>query len=126
MKKKIFLNFILAILLLQFLQVLPVYAYPYLYQPNKAPDGAIIYTNTSFPIDATKNDIDRSTLRSGTSCARNILGIAEVGDASIEEAAKKADITKIKYVDTKISKVYVPLLFIPIYVKEIKTTVYGE
>ena len=50
-------------------------------------------------MDATKNDIDRSTLRSGTSCARNILGIAEVGDASIEEAAKKADITKIRTYD---------------------------
>lgn len=95
MKKKIFLNFILAILLLQFLQVLPVYAYPYLYQANKAPDGAIIYTNTFFPMDATKNDIDRSTLRSGTSCARNILGIAEVGDQALKKRQKRPILQKL-------------------------------
>ena len=35
-------------------------------------------------------------------------------------------IKKIHYVDTQVSKVYIPLLFLPIYAKETKTIVYGE
>ena len=47
-------------------------------------------------------------------------------NAGIEKAAKQANITQIHYVDTTVSKVYIPLLFIPIYAKTTRTTVYGE
>ncbi len=94
-------------------------------------DQGGIYTNTSMPIDVSKavngeTNIDLKNLKSGESVARNILYLVEIGDASIDEAARKAGITKIKYVDTKICKVFIPLGFIPIMVKETKTIVYGE
>ena len=52
------------------------------------------------------------------SVTRNYFHLVEMGDASIHKAAKQASITNIKYVDTKICKVYVPICFIPIAVKE--------
>ena len=94
-------------------------------------DRGGIFTDTSTPVDAAKAingeaDIDLKNLKSGESVARNILYIVEIGDASIDEAARKAGITKIKYVDTNTCKVFIPLGFIPIMVKETKTVVYGE
>ena len=90
-----------------------------------------IYTNTKIPIDVAKaengeTDVDLKNLKSGEAVSRNILFLVEVGDASINEAAKKAGIKKIKYVDSKCVKVFIPLGFIPILVKETKTIVYGE
>lgn len=89
-----------------------------------------IYTNTTFPVDVGQNtenkEIDLTKLKKGESTSHNILMLVETGDAGVDEAAKKAGITKIHYVDTKIQKVYIPLGFIPIYVKERKTIVYGE
>ena len=94
-------------------------------------DQGGIFTDTSTPVDAAKaingeTDIDLKNLKSGESVARNILYIVEIGDASIDEAARKAGITKIKYVDTKTCKVFIPLGFLPIMVRETKTVVYGE
>ena len=78
-------------------------------------------------IQNTENkEIDLTKLKKGESTSHNILMLVETGDAGVDEAAKKAGITKIHYVDTKIQKVYIPLGFIPIYVKERKTIVYGE
>ena len=57
---------------------------------------------------------------------RNILKLIEIGDSSITAAARNGRIKKIHYVDTQVNKVYVPLLFLPIYAKETKTVVYGE
>lgn len=94
-------------------------------------DKGLIYSGASFP-QSISNQINTTPpknlneLKSGTSSASNILGLVETGDASIEAAAKNGGITEIQYVDTKIGKVYIPLLFIPIYVKETKTTVYGN
>ena len=90
-----------------------------------------IYTNTKIPIDVAKaengeTDVDLKNLKSGESVSRNILHLVEVGDASIEEAARKGGIKKIKYVDSKCVKVFIPLGFIPILVRETKTIVYGE
>ena len=90
-----------------------------------------IYTNTKIPIDVAKaengeTDVDLKNLKSGESVSRNILFLVEIGNASINEAAKKGGIKKIKYVDSKCVKVFIPLGFIPILVKETKTIVYGE
>ena len=94
-------------------------------------DQGGIFTNTSTPVDAAKaengeTDIDLKDLKSGESVARNILYIVETGDASIDAAARKGGITKIKYIDSKMCKVFIPLGFIPILVRETKTVVYGE
>ncbi len=94
-------------------------------------DDGGIFTNTSTPVDAAKAengeiDIDLKDLKTGESVARNILYIVETGDASIDAAARNGGITKIKYVDAKTCKVFIPLGFIPILVRETKTIVYGE
>ncbi len=93
-------------------------------------DHGIIYTGSSFPVDTGKNaDGSISTidsLKSGEAITNNILGIVETGDRGIQSAAKNGGITRIHYVDTVVNKVYVPLGFIPIYVKQTKTIVYGE
>ena len=94
-------------------------------------DKALLFSGTTFP-QSTANDINnentqkQQTLKTGMSATTNFLGLIEVGNASIDSAAKRANITKIHYVDTNVSKVYIPLLFIPIYAKTIRTTVYGE
>lgn len=94
-------------------------------------DQGGIFTNTSTPVDVAKaengeTNVDLKDLKSGESVARNILYIVETGDASIDAAARKGGITKIKYVDSKTCKVFIPLGFIPILVRETKTIVYGE
>mgnify|MGYP002627377117 CR=1 FL=1 len=88
-------------------------------------DGGGIYTNTKIPIDVAKaengeTDVDLKNLKSGEAVTRNILFLVEIGDASIKEAARKGGITKVKYVDSKCVKVFIPLGFIPILVKETK------
>ena len=93
-------------------------------------DQAVIYSGSSFPVDVAK-DVDGDMpkiedLKCGEASTNNILGLVEIGDRSIQAAAKHGGITRIHYVDTKINKVYIPLLFIPIYVKQTKTLVYGE
>lgn len=94
-------------------------------------DKALLFSGTTFP-QSTANDINnentqkQQNLKTGMSATTNFLGLIEVGNASIDSAAKRANITKIHYVDTNVSKVYIPLLFIPIYAKTIRTTVYGE
>ena len=87
-----------------------------------------IYSNVKYPQSIAKdiNSVDESELaklKKGTSSAKNIFNIAEFGDASITKAAKNGNITKIYYVDTKIDKVWIPCF---LFVKEIRTIVYGE
>ena len=98
-------------------------------------DGGFIYTNATLPLSAKKrneenfvnvSNVNLSSLKQGKSSKTNILGLVEVGDAGIMAAAKNGGIEKIHYVETNKHKVYVPLLFIPIYVDKLETTVYGE
>ncbi len=101
----------------------------YIYQ-----DLGGIYTNTTFPVDVAQvqaeegkgKEVDLSKLRKGVSKSRNILLLVDVGDSGIDAAMKNGGITKPLYVDTEIHKIFIPLVFIPIYVKETKTIVYGE
>lgn len=90
-----------------------------------------IYTGSSFPVDVAKNTtneklLNLNGLKCGEATTNNILGLVETGNRGIQVAAKNGGITKIHYVDTKVNKVYIPLVFIPIYVKQTKTIVYGE
>ena len=95
-------------------------------------DAGGLYAGTSFPqsvekdINSSTKPVDIHTLKKGESASRNILKLIEIGDSSITEAARNGRIKKIHYVDTQINKVYIPLLFLPIYAKETKTIVYGE
>ena len=95
-------------------------------------DAGSIYAGTTFPqsvgrdINCSAKPVDIHKLKRGESASRNILKLIEVGDASISEAARNGRIKKIHYVDTQVSKVYIPLLFLPIYAKETRTIVYGE
>lgn len=93
-------------------------------------DQGAIYTGSSFPVDVTKNvnaeESNFENLKFGEAITNNILGLVETGDRGVQAAARNGGITKIHYVDTKINKVYIPLGFIPIYVKQTKTIVYGE
>ena len=90
----------------------------------------LIYTGSSFPVDTAKdsnNELsDIKYLKRGEATTYNILGLVETGDRGIQKAAKNGEITKIHYIDTSIDKVYIPFGFIPIYVKQLKTIVYGE
>lgn len=83
-----------------------------------------IYTNTKIPIDVAKaetgeTDVDLKNLKSGESVSRNILYLVEVGDASIEEAARKGGIKKIAYVDMNEKTVF-------IFWRQLTVNVYGE
>ncbi len=101
---------------------------------SKYYDKGLIYSASTFPNSTAKNGLDNEIpacedlrlLKKGESSSNNILSIVETGDASIAAAARNGNITKIYYVDHKVDKVYIPFLFIPIYVKEKKTLVYGE
>jgi hypothetical protein len=95
-------------------------------------DAGGLYAGTKFPqsvatdINSSENPVDIYKLKRGESASRNILRLIEIGDASINTAARNGRIKKVHYVDTQVSKVYIPILFLPIYAKEIKTIVYGE
>lgn len=97
-------------------------------------DKGLIYSGTTFPNSVAKSEnipdcqtIENwNDLKSGESTSNNILNIVETGDASINAAVENGNIKKIYYVDHKIDKMYIPILFIPIYVKQKKTIVYGE
>lgn len=93
-------------------------------------DYGLFYTNNSFPTDISKNTNDNSPqldkLKQGEAVSNKLLGLVEIGDRSINTAAKNGGIKKIHYIDTKICKVYIPIIFIPIYAKQTKTIVYGE
>ena len=94
-------------------------------------DKGLIISGSTFPQSVSNeiNNIDSKNiqnLKTGVSVKRNILGLIELGDAGIQQAAKQGGITKIHYVDISVNKVYIPLLFIPIYAKATQTTVYGE
>ena len=101
-------------------------------------DFGYIFTDTTIPSSVAKavnlNDIpvfskekiDLSDLKVGISTTSNILGFLQVGNAGIMAVIKNGGIEQVYYVETKKTKIYVPLGFIPIYVAGIETRVYGK
>lgn len=93
-------------------------------------DQGSIYSGSSFPVDVAKDPENNMPpiegLKYGEASTNNILGIVETGDRGIQSAARNGGIKRIHYVDTKVSKVYIPIGFIPVYVKKTTTMVYGE
>ena len=97
----------------------------------KYSDMGGIYTGVTFPQDVANDanitdETKLSNLKKGQATSTNFLYLFDVGNSGIEEARKNGGITKIHYVDKKIDKVYIPLLFLPIYAKSTTTVVYGE
>ena len=93
-------------------------------------DKGFVVSESTFPVDvANKNtkQADFRLLKKGISTTRNYFGIVEVGDASITEAIKNGNIKSVYYIDNSVEKVNIPFLFfLPIYIKEKRTIVYGE
>lgn len=111
---------------------LPIHAHAIGINTGKYFDYGLIYSGTKYPqsvandMENVQSNIDLSKLKQGKASTRKFFGLVEVGNASIEKAAKKANITKIHYVDTSLNKVYVPYFIIPISVRQKTTIVYGE
>ena len=80
----------------------------------------LFYTNATYPVTATGTKVqDLSKLKKGESSTTNVLFVVEVGDASINTAAKNAGITKISHVDIQEKSIF-------IFWRGVKVTVYGE
>lgn len=90
--------------------------------PVFIPEGFVFQT-TTYPDQAT--DAVKSPgkiLKRGEASVINILHLLELGDGSIDTAAKNGGITKIHYVDNAPLKVNIYNIFF----KRQKTVVYGE
>ena len=73
----------------------------------KANAMGIFYTNSTYPVTATGVNVEKlDNLKKGSASVHNILYFVELGDASIDEAIKKADIKKISYIDINQKSVF--------------------
>lgn len=63
---------------------------------TSAPVTGVLYSDVTYPVNATSNDQGPKT---GEASASSILGIFATGDASIAAAARNGGITKVKTVD---------------------------
>lgn len=80
----------------------------------------LFYTNATYPITATGAKIeDLSKLKKGSASANSILFCVEIGDASIDKAAKNAGITKITHIDVHQKSIF-------IFWSKTTVNVYGE
>jgi len=70
-----------------------------------APDGGLFYTDVKAPLSLEYNKTKVSS-KVGESSAISVLYLVGVGDASVEEAAKRAGITTIEYVEYRYQRVY--------------------
>jgi hypothetical protein len=81
----------------------------------------LLYTNTNYPVTATgvQSPDDLDSLKEGESSSLNILGLVETGDASINKAAKDANIKNINFIDVNVKSIF-------LFYTRITTHVYGE
>lgn len=107
-------------------------------------DGGVIYSDVTMPLSlptakynqdncifptseqAIADNVDIKTLRTARGSTVNVLGLVDMGNAGIYEIARRAGIKTVNYVDVTNEKLYVPLIFFPIYFKRYITTIYGE
>lgn len=124
MKKFVFILFLILLV--------PSKTYGIGIDVDKYFDYGGIYSGSKYPQSVANNaenielQVDMSRLKRGTASSRNFFRLVEIGDSSINKAAKEANITKIYYVDTSLNKVYIPYFIIPVYAKQKTTIVYGE
>ncbi len=120
------------LLIISSILLLPLQANAIGVNTDKFFDYGGIYSGSKYPqsiannVENVENNIDLSKLKQGKASSRNFFGLVEVGNASIDKAAKEANITKIYYVDTSLNKVYIPYFIIPISARQKTTIVYGE
>lgn len=80
----------------------------------------LFYTNATYPVTATGVKAqDLATMKKGTASTNNVLFLVEVGDASIDKAAKNGGIKKISHIDITEKTVF-------IFWRGVTVTVYGE
>ena len=120
------------LIILSIILILPLQSQAIGVNAGKYLNNGGLYSGSRYPQSVANNtenitpEIDISKLKQGKASSRNFFWLVEVGDSSIEKAAKKANITKIHYVDIRLDKLYVPYLVIPIFAKQKTTIVYGE
>src|SRR5690606_40967278 len=79
----------------------PVYHYRLISFPTRRSSdlpGGLLYANIQAPIDTDAQRSDMGS-RTGTSSSWAILGLVASGDASVNRAAREAEITTIDHVD---------------------------
>ena len=88
-----------------------------------------IYSKSAFPLcvgmDVNHTHADLVDIQKGTATARNYMKFVEVGNGGIHQALKKGKINKASIVTTRVYKINIPISYLPIYYKEVKTVVYG-
>ncbi len=120
------------LLIISLILLMPIQAHAIGIKTDKYFDYGGIYSGSNYPQSVANNtenitpNEDMSRLKRGTANSQNFFGLVEVGDSSINKAAKEANITKIHYVDTSLNKVYIPYFIIPVYARQKTTIVYGE
>lgn len=67
-----------------------------------SPVTGFIYTDLKAPGQATSNPVANKV---GTAEVTSILGLVATGDASIQEAAQKANITRISHIDYEVKSI---------------------
>lgn len=88
--------------------------------PLKAEAMGLFYTNATYPLAATGAEVqDLDSLKKGSASSNNFLFCVEVGDASIDKAAKKGNINKITYIDIHEKSIF-------IFWRKVTINVYGE
>lgn len=101
-------------------KILTILALMFLVNTTKANALGLFYTDATYPVTATGNAVkDLSTLKKGSASTNNILWFVEIGDASIDTAAKNGDIKKISHIDIQDRSVF-------IFWRGVTVTVYGE
>lgn len=101
-------------------KILALFSLAFLLTATQANAMGLFYTDATYPVTATGSQVqDLSKLKKGKASTSNILYIVEVGDASIDAAAKNGGITKISHIDIQEKSVF-------IFWKGVTVTVYGE
>ena len=101
-------------------KILAVLGLVFLLTGTQANAMGLFYTDATYPVTATGIKAqDLATMKKGTASTNNILFLVEVGDASIDTAAKNGGIKKISHIDIQEKSVF-------IFWRGVKVTVYGE
>lgn len=101
-------------------KILTVLGLLFMLSGTQANAMGLFYTDATYPVTATGVKTENlSAMKKGTASTTNILFLVEVGDASIDTAAKNGGISKISHIDIQEKSVF-------IFWRGVKVTVYGE
>ena len=101
-------------------KILKILGLAFILTSTKASAMGLFYTDATYPITATGiNSQDFTTMKKGTASTNNILFLVEIGDASIDTAAKNGNIKQISHIDIQEKSVFISW-------RGVKVIVYGE